>query len=204
MKRRKVKAKIKRKFYNIAICFFSFSFILLGVMVSYRHYQLYKHNNAALSVYDTFMSLDDIDGPEIDYDITDLKIGRFNVIGTIRIPSVGIQYPILEKTTPESLNLSITKLSGPELNEVGNVSLAGHHSSRGNLFAKLPLVKIGDTIQITDINKKEISYEVYRIYNVMPDDLEPVEVTDPDKREITLISCIQGGRKRIIVKAYEI
>lgn len=65
----------------------------------------------------------------------DAKMGGYKVIGIIKIPKIDLEYPILEKTNKESLNISITKFWGNEINEIGNVTLAGHNNfSRSNVW----------------------------------------------------------------------
>ena len=204
MKKRKVKVNIKIKFYKYLLGFFCLTFVILAVIVGVRQYKIYAYNKNALNVYETFMSLAEIEQSDVEYEKGDLRMGDYKVIGTIKIASIGIEYPILDRTTMDSLSLSITKLSGPGLNELGNVSIAGHHSVRGGLFTKLSLVKKGDIIEITDKKNRTIKYQVYKIYNVTPDNLDPVRTTDESVREITLISCIQRGKKRVIVKAIEV
>ena len=64
----------------------------------------------------------------------DAEMGGYKVVGIIRIPKIDLEYPILEKTNKESLNISITKFWGNEINEIGNVTLAGHNNfSRSNV-----------------------------------------------------------------------
>ena len=55
------------------------------------------------------------------------QIGGYMVIGKIRIPKIGLEDVILEKTTDDSLNLGLTKFWGPEMNEIGNFSITGHN-----------------------------------------------------------------------------
>lgn len=42
----------------------------------------------------------------------------YDVIGTISIPSINIEYPILEKVTTKALKLGVAYLSGPGINKV--------------------------------------------------------------------------------------
>ena len=65
-----------------------------------------------------------------------LKYKEYNVIGLIKIPATNIEYPILEKTTMESMDISISRFSGGEINGYGNVSLAGHNNYSGTMFSK--------------------------------------------------------------------
>ena len=40
------------------------------------------------------------------------------VIGKLTIPSINLETYILEETSDETLNISVTKLTGPEINTI--------------------------------------------------------------------------------------
>ena len=199
---------IKRKsLYQDLFVAVIISFIIVFSLVSIREYQARKTYQEARNVYNMFMNINESTGIGLDLEkdnVTKLSMGNYKVIGTIHINSIDLEYPILDKTTEESLDLSITKLYGPDLNEVGNVSIAGHNAFNGTLFSKLSSVRIGDIIKITDHNQRTIQYEVYDIYRVYPNDVSPLKTTNKNLREITLISCTMDAKKRIIVKALEV
>ena len=201
MKKKKDNKKRKKiKMYNYLIIFFSLTFILLSIAVVIRYIEGQKGEKEVKEMLDVMNSIEEIDGDNLD---SDLQMGKYNIIGRIIIPVINLEYPVLEKTTTESLNLSITKLAGPNLNEWGNVSLAGHKTRNGTLFGNLAKVKVNDIIEIIDSKNKTINYKVYKIYNVNPDDPSPTKQNNMDERELTLITCTTGAKKRLIVKARE-
>ena len=51
----------------------------------------------------------------------------YNVLGIIEIPKTGIKYPVLDKVTPKSIQLSVAYYYGPGLNKVGNTTIYGHN-----------------------------------------------------------------------------
>jgi len=177
--------------------------VIVGLMIN----RTVKYNSAEKEAQNILTAMSEIkvlDGNEQNVAVENMKMDGHQVIGSIKIDSVGIEYPILDVTTEETLNLSITKLSGPDLNTNGNVTLAGHNNRNGKLFSKLPNVKIGDVIEITDMKNNTVQYKVYKIYTVDPTDISCTNTTDPNKKEITLITCTLGAIKRIVVKASEI
>lgn len=143
------------------------------------------------------------DGSNIE-NITEVKIDGYTVLGIIRIPKIGLEYPILNETTNKSMKKSITKFWGPNLNEIGNLTLAGHNNKDGTMFGKVKKMKIGDIIEIEDLYKNIVKYEVFDIYVIEPNDVSCVESVNPDTREITLITCTNGNKNRLITKAREI
>ncbi len=125
------------------------------------------------------------------------------VIGIINIPAIDLEYPIIDKTTKETMRISISKFSGGEINEIGNVALAGHNNYSGTMFGKNKNLKIKDKIYLTDLTRRTIEYEIYNIFVTDPNDTSILETEDKTKRELTLITCKNGRSERLIIKARE-
>lgn len=51
----------------------------------------------------------------------------FEIIGKLEIPKLKIDKYILKESTSKALKVSVTKLYGPEINEIGNFCIAGHY-----------------------------------------------------------------------------
>ena len=126
------------------------------------------------------------------------------VVGIIKIPEINLEYPILETTSKETLKLSITKFWGNKINEIGNVTLAGHNNLNGTMFGKLNKLKNGDVIELTDIQNTTLKYEVFKTYIIDPNDITCILPEQEGVREVTLITCTNGNKNRLIVKAREI
>lgn len=131
---------------------------------------------------------------------------QYDVIATLNIPSLGIEYPILSTTTTELLKVSVTKYWGANPNEVGNMVVIGHNYKNSKFFGKLPNIKNGDIIKITDLNNKTLDYKVYDTYIINPEDNSCTSQLTNGKTEITLITCYyENGQahatKRFVVKA---
>lgn len=122
----------------------------------------------------------------------------------LNIPSLEINYPVLNKTTNELLKISLTKFWGGDPNQVGNYVIVGHNYQNKKMFGKLSQMQLGDKIELTDLEGKMISYEVYDKYIVEPDDTSCTSQQTDGKKEITLITCTNYGTQRLIIKAREI
>lgn len=122
----------------------------------------------------------------------------------LNIPSLEINYPILDKTTEELLKISLTKFWGGDPNEVGNYVIVGHNYKNKKMFGKLSEIQIGDKIELTDLEGKTLSYEVYDTYIVEPEDTSCTSQQTNGKKEVTLITCTNYGTQRLIVKAREV
>ncbi len=134
----------------------------------------------------------------------DQKIGEYKVIGIINIPKIGIEYPILEKTNKESLDLSITKFWGEKINQKGNVVLAGHNRLNNTMFGKIDKLENGDIIELTDSQMVTVKYQVFDKYVIDPNDIDCIFPIEENTREVTLITCTNRDKNRLVVKAREI
>lgn len=128
--------------------------------------------------------------------------------GKIAIPKLGIEYGILdgetdsEAETEELLKMSPVKFHGPDINTVGNYCIVGHNYRNTRFFSKVPTLVNGDIIQITNFaDNSTVSYEVYDKYIVEPTDVSCTSQNTNGKREITLITCTDDSKQRVIVKA---
>ncbi len=126
----------------------------------------------------------------------------YSVESIVKIPGLGIEYPVLSETSEELLKISINKLWGPEPNKVGNYVIIGHNYKSGKMFGKLKSIKMGDIIELTDLNGKTIKYSVSEKYTIDPEDVKCTSQLTNGKKQITLITCSNSGSKRLVVQGY--
>lgn len=100
---------------------------------------------------------------------------QFSIIGKLEIPKIDLTTYIIEQTNKDTLNKSVTKLCGPEVNKVGNLCITGHNYISSNMFWKLKKLQIGDQIKLTDLYGQYCIYEVYEITKVSPTDVSCLE-----------------------------
>ena len=125
----------------------------------------------------------------------------YNVVGKIEIPAIELAYPILERTTPESIELAVSVLYGPGPNKVGNTTIVGHNYRNGSFFGKNKQLNINDKIYITDTSGQKLQYNIYNIYETSPDDSDFITRDTAGKTEISLSTCTDNSKKRLIVWA---
>ncbi len=128
----------------------------------------------------------------------------YYTIGVINIPSINVNYPILSTYSDALLKISPCKFHGPNPNEVGNLCIAGHNYKNSKFFSKVPTLKNGDKVEITDLGGNTVKYAVYDKYIVNPDELECTSQLTNGKKEVTLITCTNDNKKRYIIKAREV
>ena len=122
----------------------------------------------------------------------------------LNIPKLGINYPVLSDTSVELLKISLNKYWGPEANEVGNYCIVGHNYKNTKFFSKIDQLSNGDIIELTDLKGRTISYRIYDAYIVEPTDVSCTSQLTRGKKEVTLITCANNGKQRLVVKASEV
>lgn len=125
----------------------------------------------------------------------------YYTIATINIPKINVNYPILSETSTELLKISPCKFWGADPNQVGNFCIVGHNYRNSLFFSKVPTLEYGDIIEITDLSGKTVKYSVYDIYVVDPDNTACTSQLTNGRTEITLITCTNDSKQRVVVKA---
>ena len=127
----------------------------------------------------------------------------FTVLGQIEIPATKISYPILNKTTVDSMKVSVGVLYGVGLNKVGNTVIAGHNYRNSTFFSNNKNLKIGDVIYITDMEGLRVKYTIYNIYTTSSSDFDYANRDTGGKREISLTTCTNDVNARLVIWAKE-
>lgn len=126
------------------------------------------------------------------------------VIGKLTIPSINLETYILEETNNETLNISVTKLTGPDINKIGNFCITGHNYINSKMFWNLYKVQIGDEVFLTDIFDETVKYKVYEKKEVYPEEIEVLsQDTRREQRDYinnlyiwcSKESCCKGSRR---------
>ena len=191
----------KIKIYKMILICLIIAAIIVGALVVIKYFNLYKNESEAKQVISNInKELKNSDEPIIEIN---QQIQGHKVVGIIKIPKIELEYPILETTSKETLNLSITKFWGNQINEIGNVSLAGHNNLNGTMFGKTKRLEVGDIIELTDIQNVTLKYKVFKMYVIDPNDISCILPEQEGTREVTLITCTNGNKNRLIVKARE-
>ena len=132
------------------------------------------------------------------------KYKGFYMLGTIEIPKTGAKYPVLERVTKKSLETAVAVIypfENPVLNTEGNVVIQGHNYRNGQFFSDNKKLSKGDRIYITDLNKKKVTYTVYKVFQTTDTDTSFYNRDTDGKMEITLSTCTDDSSARIIVEA---
>jgi LPXTG-site transpeptidase (sortase) family protein len=129
---------------------------------------------------------------------------RYYALASINIPSIDCNYPILNETTDELLKIAPCKFWGCDPNEVGNFCIVGHNYRSTKFFSNVPDLPLGTNIEITDLSGQTLVYKIYDKYVVSPDDTSCTSQRTNGLKEVTIITCTDDSKQRVIVKAREI
>lgn len=190
-----------KKFYNIIIVALIIALIVVIAMIVYRYGNNYKNEKEVSAVLTNIEQELQQVILETSIETIEPEYKGYKIEGIIEIPEIDIKYPIINTTTEETMELSITKFWGPQVNEIGNYTVAGHNNKDGTMFGKTKYLQIGDSIKLTNLKNETIEYEIFEIYSIEPDDVSCVESVEPETREVTLITCTNGHKNRLITKA---
>ena len=152
----------------------------------------------AMQAKDEFMRLNVLNPKFIDGK-------KYETVGVVKIPKINITYPILSKTTDALMKVAPCKFHGPNPNEVGNLCIIAHNYRRkGVFFSDVENLVVGDIVEVQDLSQRTVKYEIYDIHTVMPDNVADTTQKTNGRKEVTLITCTDDSKQRIIVRCKEI
>ena len=197
--------KKTKKIFMIAILIISITLIVVNIKsrtINNQTKETNLKNSSKKFIYSRSDTASSVQMKEYQTMPSDLK--GHKVIGKLQIPAINLETYILENTNKETLNISVTKLTGPKINQIGNFCITGHNYINSKMFWKLNKVKINDEIILTDTYDKSLRYKVYEKKEIEPKQIEALNQDTKEEKEVTLITCTFGASKRLIVKASEI
>lgn len=135
------------------------------------------------------------------------KYKGFTVAGTMKIPSINFEYPILEEVSTKALDTAVVLLypNSEKLNKPGNVVISGHNYRNGLFFSNLKKLSNKAKIYVTDYSGKSVTYEVYNIFETSATDTSFYTRDTNGLAELTLSTCTDASNdQRTIVFAKEL
>ena len=127
----------------------------------------------------------------------------YTVGGTMKIPKINFSYPVLDKVSKSSIENSVAILYGAGLNQVGNTVIIGHNYRNGQFFSNNKKLNKGDKIYITDYEGNQKTYVIYNKFETTPEDTSFYQRDTNGKAEVTLSTCTDDSKARLIIFAKE-
>ena len=208
------KNNIELKIYKAIFYMLLVAAIVIIGMIIYKYGSNLKNEKESQEAVAAFSNIDfsknEEESGSQEQNLIQLEYKGYKIIGIVKIPKINIEYPILEignidpENSKEPMKLSIIKYWGEKVNDYGNLSIAGHNNKDGTMFGKTKKLQIGDIIELTDLTGQTIQYSIYDIFVTDPNDVSILLPKDEVIREVTLITCTNGNKQRLILKAKEI
>ena len=204
------KNSIELKIYKAIFCVLLIAAIAILGIVIYKYGSNQVNEKESQEAVEAFSNIDFSKNDGESENLVQLDYKGYKIIGIVKIPKIEIEYPILEigDIDPENakapMKLSIIKYWGENVNDYGNLSIAGHNNKDGTMFGKTKKLEIGDIVELTDLKGQTIQYSIYDIFVTDPNDVSILLPKDELVREVTLITCTNGNKQRLILKAKEI
>lgn len=161
-------------------------------------------------LYENILPEPDVQEPVGDEEPTEREepakqyLEGYEIVGTIRIPKTGIEYPVLSQVTKKSLETSVAILYGPGVNVPGNTVIVGHNYRNQRFFSNNDKLSNGDTVILTDVYGNVVTYVIYNMYYTSPDDADyMIRPVDDGVREVSLSTCNDDSTQRLIIWARE-
>ena len=195
---------MKNKVYKVIYFLLIIALIVVVILIARKELTSRNNENLNKEVLSEFNNITNTN------QIGELTLNGYDEIGKVKIPKIDIEYPILnlETSNPEEtkvpMRYGIVKYWGGNVNDYGNLSIAGHNNYNGTMFGKTKKLEIGDIVELTDLTNKTIQYKIYDIFVTDPNDVSILKTEDETVREVTLITCTNGNKERLILKAREI
>lgn len=175
--------------------------IIVGLLIcvgslSIKGYSKYLENKATKSFEE---KIDKNTKESKEDDFTNVKAG--DEIAIINIPSIKLNTVVVESIEKQYLKHYVCHFENSAMpGQYGNFSLAGHSSYRYNeVFNELHKISLEDEIIIKTLNN-EFTYVLKDIFEVDPEDTYVLD-QDNEKKELTIVTCTNNGKNRLIVKA---
>lgn len=127
----------------------------------------------------------------------------FKKAGVIEIPKINLNYIIVSEVDSDSIEVAIAiqEQVSAGLNKVGNTVLVSHNYKNGTLFSNINNLVKDDKIYITDKTGTKQSYTIYDIYITGTGDSEYMERDTNGQKEITLVTCTNETKSRLVICA---
>jgi sortase A len=133
--------------------------------------------------------------------------GGITPIGILTIDSIDLRLPVMEGTSEAELRIAPGRVTETaQVGEIGNAVIAGHRNyTFGSMFNRVGEVENGDIIGFQAMNGQEMSFVVFEILVITPDN--QITFIQPQTESIiTLYSCtpIREATHRLVIRARKI
>lgn len=121
-------------------------------------------------------------------------------LGKIVIDKINLEYTIFNNYDESLLKIAPCKFYGGKIGEEGNICIAAHNYNDNRFFSRIAELETKDVIRLIDLDGNEFEYIVYDNFEIDENDFSILKQNK--KYELTLLTCNNSNKKRVIIKAY--
>lgn len=182
--------KIKNTILNILIVVLLCTSVVLIFKNQIREYLTGNANDKIITAYKNGKGEVDIPWWQKMFTDNESKIKLTDsMLGILKIDSVQIEEPIFQDVTEINLINGVATSQEPSTLDAQNVVIAGHSvQGVGIRFNNLTKIKNGAKIQIISKDKLR-TYEVNKLYDVVPTQVEILEQHENEPKILKLFTC---------------
>ena len=182
--------KLKNWLINILIVVLLATSVVLIFKNQIREYFTNDVNDKIITAYRNNQGEVDVPWWKKMFTDNDSKIKLTDsMLGVLKIDDIDIQEPIFQDVTEINLNNGVATAQEPSTLDAQNVVIAGHSvQGVGIRFNNLNKIKMGTKVQIISKDKLR-TYEVSRIYDVMPTQVEILDQHEGKDKILTMFTC---------------
>ena len=182
--------KLKNWLINILIVVLLATSVVLIFKNQIREYFTNDINNKIITAYRNNQGEVDVPWWKKMFTDNDSKIKLTDsMLGILKIDDIDIQEPIFQDVTEINLINGVATAQEPSTLDAQNVVIAGHSvQGVGIRFNNLNKIKVGTKVQIISKDKLR-TYEVSRIYAVMPTQVEILDQHEGKDKILTMFTC---------------
>ena len=182
--------KLKNWLINILIVVLLATSVVLIFKNQIREYFTNDVNDKIITAYRNNQGEVDVPWWKKMFTDNDSKIKLTDsMLGVLKIDDIDIQEPIFQDVTEINLINGVATAQEPSTLDAQNVVVAGHSvQGVGIRFNNLNKIKMGTKVQIISKDKLR-TYEVSRIYDVMPTQVEILDQHEGKDKILTMFTC---------------
>ena len=182
--------KFKNAFLNVLIVVLLCTSVVLIFKNQIREYLTGNANDKIITAYKNNKGEVDIPWWQKMFTDNESKIKLTDsMLGILKIDSVDIEEPIFQDVTEINLINGVATSQEPSTLDAQNVVIAGHSvQGVGIRFNNLNKIKNGTKIQIISKDKLR-TYEVNKLYDVVPTQVEILEQHENEPKILKLFTC---------------
>lgn len=131
-----------------------------------------------------------------DMAMPEIEINGNKYIGTVKVPSVGIELPVMSELTMHRLRIAPCRWLGSIYSH--DCIIAAHNYKTH--FGPLARVQEGDDVYFVDNDGNEFHYTVSALEEIPTKDTPAMVAGMQSEWDLTLFTCTLGGRTRVTVR----